>query len=157
MRTILIILLVFSLSTVSVESYPLNETATIITEKYPNAIQDEKIILQDDGNGIYVRYSAYPIPDTVEMDLLWQRVQEKRALETQNQTEKTLSKQDLQTKYKNQINNLNTVINNSNYIQEKTNWTNAEVIQYMKVLAWHDEVLAKGEIVILKILRWMPW
>lgn len=136
-------------------AYPQNELGAILTEKYPHADFGRDIIIKDDGDGVYIQYSTLPIPNATEAERLWGIVQEKRVLEAQNQTEKLLSKQDLQIKYQVHLNNLNTVVNNSNYIQAKTNWTNAEVIQQMKVLAWHDEVLAKGEIVILKILRWM--
>lgn len=138
-----------------VSGYPNEEMPAILQEKYPNVDFNKDIILQNDGNGVYVRYSIYSIPSEVELESGWQRIQQKRLLEAQNQTEKLLSKQDFETKYQNQINNLNIVINNSNYIQTKTNWTNAEVIQQIKIMAWHDETLAKGEIVILKVLRWL--
>lgn len=141
-------------------AYPNREMPAVFQEGCPNAVMGKDLVFQDDGNGVYLRYNNSSIScfiNTTEGERLWGIVQEKRVLEAQNQTEKALSKQDLQTKYTNQINNLNTVVNNSNYIQAKTNWTNADIVPYMKVLAWNDEVQAKGQIIILKILRWMLW
>lgn len=155
MKTIISFVIIFLL-TQSAVAYPPDKLGSILAYKYPDAkMGTDIIVVKNVGCDPFVMYSIYLIPDAVEMESLWIQLQEKQALEKQNQTKKTISKQDLQTKYQNQIDNLNTVVNNSNYIQAKTNWTNAEVIQYMKVLAWNDEVLAKGEIVILKILRWM--
>lgn len=155
MKLYIFIIILFVLP--SVTAYPNQEMPAVYQEGCPDAVMGKDIVFQNDGDGVYLRYISpiCSVLNTIEAERLWGIVQEKRILEAQNQTEKALSRQDLQTKYQNQINNLNTVINNSNYIQAKTNWTNADIVPYMKVLAWNDEVQAKGQIIILKILRWM--
>ncbi len=83
MRILRFLFVLFLISSAS--AYPQHEIANILDKKYPDAINNETIILQDDGNGVYIRYSIYPIPNSSEMEILWQQVQVQRnatAIET---------------------------------------------------------------------------
>lgn len=155
MKTVMFLTLLMLIGTAS--AYPNREMPAVFREACPNAVMGKDLVFHDDGNGVYLRYISpkCSIPNTIEAERLWEIVQTKRILESQNQIAKVLLKQDLQDKYQTQIYNLGLVINNSKEIQAKTSWTNAEVIYYIRVMAWHDEVLARSQQLILRTIRYI--